>query len=175
MPILVGFFFDLIIIFRTKRMQYIHVATLWSCSSYFLCSLSILLQKRTMLWKTWFLLPKFIFSVWSKHCSLQMLYFTWHTWRCESCLILPGSHLCHISYKLNWQFLYFICADQSPLVQPLMCAYGSGGEFPISTTMLSLFYRSSLVSSSSTLELLYICDALAIKAMTTGLTHLWCT
>jgi hypothetical protein len=139
MPILVGFFLHLIIIFRTECLHYMPVATLWSCSPYFLCSLLQICSEKNYAMEDLILIVWIYILSLVKFCSLQMIYFTWHNCRSaaclillgsEACLILTGSHLCSICLlQAYWQFFYCSCADQWALVQPLICAYGSGCEF----------------------------------------------
>jgi hypothetical protein len=122
MSILVGFFLRLLIIFRTEYTS-IPVATLWSCSLYFVCSLFWLLQwhefflkKITMLWKTWLLLSESIFSVRSNTLVFK-------------CYILLDIQVVvivkHVLYtiglsSLSYFLLLFLCRPMRLLVQPLL-------------------------------------------------------
>jgi hypothetical protein len=140
-PILVGFFLRLIIIFRTECLHYMPVATLWPCSPYFLCSLLwICLEKNYGMEDLILIVRIYILSL-VKYCSLQMLYFTWHNFfsaACliplgsEACLILTGIHLCCICL-LQAELavlLLFLCRPMGagPATY-IICAYGSGCEF----------------------------------------------
>jgi hypothetical protein len=63
-------------------------------------------------------------------------------------------------------FFYCSCAGQWPWVQPLICDYGSGGEFPALQPRcwccLDLCCKSSLVSSASTLDPIWICGTTSL-------------
>jgi hypothetical protein len=172
MPILVGFFLRLIIIFRTECLHYMPVATLWSCSPYFLCSLLWIFSEKNYGMEDLILIVQIYILSLVKYCSLQMLYFTWHNFfiaACliplgsEACLILMGIHLCRI-YLLQAELavlLLFLCKPMSAGPATYMCLW-QRLWVRYAATALGLHYKYSMVSSASTLDLLCIYGTMAI-------------
>jgi hypothetical protein len=112
-------------------------------------------EKNNALLKTWFLLCESTFSV---HSNILVV------------VVKPVFYNTGSS-SLSYCLLLF-CAGQWPSVQPLICDYVSSHEIPAPQPRcwcrLDLCYKSSLVSSGSTLDLICIYGIMAINATTTS-------
>jgi hypothetical protein len=111
----------------------IPVATLSSCSLYFVCSLfrllqchEIFLRTRTMLWKTLLLLSESIFSVRS-----NTLVFKFYILLDIQVVVVvkPVFYTTGLS-SLSYFLLLFLCRPMAAGLATFICDYGSSGEFP---------------------------------------------